>query len=296
MYYFLSLIIGVIISAMISVNGDLSLVYGEYYAAVIIHVVGVSLAFLICVVKKEKIPKNLNLPVWAYLGGAIGVLSTFFNNFSFGRISMTNIVALGLLGQSVTSVVIDTRGWFGMTKHPIKRTALVGFLLAFCGIGIMLDSTITNAMIAVIISFGAGVTVVLSRTFNSKLSQKTSAITASFINHLVGLPICATLAIINQSPSVTHSGAIHPWVYCGGMLGVFTVCLFNITVPKIPAFHLTMLSFIGQFLTGIVLDWFSGKAFSGASFWGGMVIATGLFSSMIVENLAERKREKERTY
>lgn len=52
------------------------------------------------------------------------------------------------------------------------------------------------------------------------------------------------------------------------MLGVFTVCLFNITVPKIPAFHLTMLSFIGQFLTGIVLDWFSGKVFSGTSFWG----------------------------
>ena len=55
MYQLLVLLTGVIISVMVSVNGDLSKSFGTYYAAVIIHIIGIIFALVLCVIKKQKI-------------------------------------------------------------------------------------------------------------------------------------------------------------------------------------------------------------------------------------------------
>ena len=54
MYYFLALLVGVVISVMVSLNGGLTQAYGAYGAAVIVHVVGVVFALALCLIKKEK--------------------------------------------------------------------------------------------------------------------------------------------------------------------------------------------------------------------------------------------------
>ena len=114
----LSLLTGVVIAVMVAVNGGLSQHYGIFIAAVIIHIVGVLFAFFLCVVLKRKISFK-KLPLWLYTGGAIGVLTTVFNNFAFGRISMTSIVALGLFGQTVQSIVLDFLAWKSIpSKNP----------------------------------------------------------------------------------------------------------------------------------------------------------------------------------
>ena len=120
MYNMLSLLTGVVIAVMVAVNGGLSQHYGIFIAAVIIHIVGVLFAFFLCVVLKRKISFK-KLPLWLYTGGAIGVLTTVFNNFAFGRISMTSIVALGLLGRLQPhwqSIVLDFSAWKSI---PLKN-------------------------------------------------------------------------------------------------------------------------------------------------------------------------------
>ncbi|MDD4843757.1 MAG: DMT family transporter [Anaerotignum sp.] len=293
MYYLLSILVGVIISVMVSLNGGLTASYGAYSAAVIIHIVGVIFAALICAIRKERLQIKSRAPQWAYFGGAIGVLTTLFNNYAYGRITMTSIVALGLLGQSLSSVVLDSFGWLGVEKRRASKSSVVGYLAAIIGIFIMMDNSVSEAAFAVVLSLSAGITVVLSRTINSRLSTETSPLVGSFLNHLVGLPICIVLALCLQRPVWLMATGTKPWMYLGGALGVVTVLLFNITVPRVSAFHLTLLSFIGQIFTGIALDLALGLECSTSTFAGGLVITAGLLANMMLEqwnNYRNRKR------
>lgn len=290
MYQLLALINGMILSVMISVNGNLSVRYSAFTAAAIIHAVGSLFALLLCALQKNKKPVWTHKPKWIYLGGAIGVFTTVFQNLAFSCISITSVIALGLLGQTVTSLVIDSSGLFGMEKRPLPRYAIVGLSLSVFGIFVMLDTSVAGAALGTAISFASGISMVLSRTANARLAEKTGALQGSLVNHLVGLPITVILAFAvaasnGTSASAVAGGSFQPWIYFGGVLGVVVVMVLNITVPKIPAFQLTLLVFIGQVFTGILLDIVAGSYHTGATLWGGIIIAAGIAVNMILERI-----------
>ena len=110
------------------------------------------------------------------------------------------------------------------------------------------------------------------------------------MNHLTGLPITVGLALaaaaISGTPvTASAGGSFRLWIYLGGALGVIVVMLLNITVPKIPGFQLTLLVFVGQVFTGILLDSAAGSYHTGTSLWGGIIIAAGLAVNMILEQV-----------
>ena len=291
MYQLFSVLTGLILAVMIAINGHLSEQYGVFTAAMIIHIVGVIFAFCLCLLRREKYRLPARVPLWIYSGGVIGVITTVCNNLSFGHISMTSILALGLFGQMITALCIDSLGLLGMKKHPFRKASLAGFLFAVIGIGIMLDSSVTAAAYAVLFSLAAGVSVVLSRTVNAHLSQQIGALQGSLINHLAGLPVTVIIVLLTAPGHLVPAPAasLPAWIYLGGAFGVVTVLLCNITVPKVSAFRLTVLTFIGQFFTGICLDLFAGKNHSDTSFAGGIIIALGIALNMAIEYPDSRK-------
>ena len=272
MYQLFALLNGGVISVMVMLNGQLASFLGAYEAAAVIHVVGVVFAGTLCLLGRKRV--WVKAPLWAYAGGAIGVLSTLFNNFAFGHISMTSIVALSLLGQTITSTCLDHFGWLGSVKRPLNASLAVGLACSAAGIAVMLGGSLQGTLPAILFSIGAGVTVVLSRGVNGVLAARTGALAGSFINHLVGLPICLVLAAVLGTGGA--GGEIMFWSFCGGMLGVVTVSLFNITVPRLPALQVTLCSFVGQIFTGLLLDLVWGKGLSAASAWGGILVAAGV--------------------
>ena len=293
MYEMLALLTGLILSVMVSVNGNLSGSFGVFRASVIIHVVGILFAFLLCTVRRENRKLSGHAPAWIYLGGVIGAFTTVFNNLAFGHISMTSIVALGLLGQTLMSLVIDWLGLFGMKRCPFCRYSLVGLAFSLTGIFIMLDATVGQAACAVLLSLGAGVTVVLSRTVNARLSGKVGALPGSLVNHMAGLPVTVVFCVLAGDTLLPVSGsglASHPWIYTGGMMGVIVVLLCNLTVPRLPAFRLTMLTFVGQIFTGVILDVVAGKGRLDPSFVGGLVIAAGIAVNMGLEKISAARK------
>ena len=283
----LALLTGAVISVMVSINGGLTACVGEYAAAVIIHVVGTGFALILCLLRRERIFARRHAPAWAYLGGVIGVLTTFFNNFAFGRISVTNITALGLLGQTVTAALMDGLGLLGMPRRRIAPGTWLGIGISVAGVAVMLDASIADAALAVLLSIAAGVTNVFSRTVNARLSQQAGALTGSFFNHLTGLPCCLLLWLLAGGAGSGIAAVPAPWMLCGGMLGVAVVLLLNITVPRIAAFRLTLLSFLGQIFTGFAIDLALGQSVSGGLFWGGVICATGLLATMAMEALGK---------
>jgi len=137
LYYGLSTFAGFLIAVMIAINGGLTNLYGVYTATVIIHVAGLVFLCIWTLAKREKkTVMDTRIPIFYYLGGAVGVATTVFNNVSFGYISVSAILALGLLGQSIASIVIDQFGLFRMPKRSFNRKKLVG--IAFITLGIVL--------------------------------------------------------------------------------------------------------------------------------------------------------------
>lgn len=332
MYSFLAFLTGIVLEIMIAVNGSLTERHGEIAAVIIIHIVGTLFAALLCFRQKEKKPLWRQGPVWFYLGGVIGVATTMCNNFAFGKISITSISALDLLGQTVTGLVIDSLGLFGMERRPLRTTSLWGLSFSLCGIAVMMGGTTSAELLPIVLSLAAGVSVVLSRTVNARLSGRVGALAGSFLNHLVGLAttvcllpillaanpagaalsdgassavaalsggVSSAAAALSDGASATAAlsggiSAARPWIYCGGMLGVTVVALSNLTVPRISAFRITALSFVGQVFAGILFDTVIGSDYPPASFYGGLIIAAGIAVNMILEQAEQRRIRKER--
>ena len=289
MYDLLSFAIGAVAAIMIAINGQLTSAYDIFISAVIIHIVGTVFSFVVCKIRHQKVLVKAE-SWWMYLGGAIGVFTTFGNNLSYGHISMTSIVALVLFGQTVTSILIDSFGMLGMEKHPFKKTSAIGLIFALAGMLVMLQpsggESDGGAVMAVAAAFGSGISLVLSRTVNGRLAEQAGALPGSFINHLVGLPITVIIMLIAERgahTSLTVLPVSSWWIYCGGMLGVVSVFLYNTVVPKVSSFRVTILTFVAQVFTGLVIDVLFGSGYSKVTLIGGALVAAGMFINMVLD-------------
>ena len=282
MYNLLSLLAGVAIAILVTLNGQLSSAHGVFVSAVIIHIVGILFAILLLLILRKKFTFKSTCPGWAYLGGVIGVLTTVFNNFSFGKISVTSILALGLFGQTVTALLFDHFGILGTKKQTFKLTSLFGLVFAFGGILMMFDASVA-----------AGVCNVLSRSVNAVLANEIGALQGSLINHIAGLPVCVVVLFLLGRNELNTAFTFHgstPWIYIGGAFGVIAVLLYNIVVPKVPAFYVTLLAFIGQVFAGLLIDVMMNNGYSKRTMIGGVLVSVGVGINMILEQMGSKRK------
>jgi bacterial/archaeal transporter family-2 protein len=137
MYNLLSLLIGAIIAVMVAINGELSGSLGNYFSLIIIHLLGFLVILGIMVFKKIKLSFRNGLPLYLYSAGAISVFTVMFNNLSYAALGVSLPIALGLLGQIITSLAFDHYGILGMPKIRFKKKKIVGLLIIVIGISIM---------------------------------------------------------------------------------------------------------------------------------------------------------------
>lgn len=137
MYNFLSLLIGIIIAVMIAFNGNLSNGLGTYSSLVIINFIGFLGVLGIMFLKKIKVSFRNHLPLYLYIAGAISVFTVMFNNLSYSVLGISLPVALGLLGQLLTSLAIDHYGLMGMTKIHFNNKKFLGLFIITIGIIVM---------------------------------------------------------------------------------------------------------------------------------------------------------------
>jgi transporter family-2 protein len=134
-------------------------------------------------------------------------------------------------------------------------------------------------VLAVLLSFFAGVNIVISRTLNAKLAEYTNIRTGTFYNYLIGLLISVPVYFIfGRSEAVFTDFVFSPkiYIYFGGIIGVCVVLLSNITVIKISAFYLSLFLFIGQVFSSILIDVVISQTFSPRNMIGGIFVAIGL--------------------
>ena len=137
MYNILALLIGALISIMVSFNSGLEGYVGSTYSVVIIHVIGLIAILIVAAIKKEKIVIKEAIPFYLFLGGIFGVMLTLVNVITIGSIGVALTTALAVFGQLVFSSLVDHFGLFGLTKYEFNPKKLVGFFIVLVGLVIM---------------------------------------------------------------------------------------------------------------------------------------------------------------
>lgn len=284
MYYLLSFLTGLLIAVMIAINGGLTLHYGIYSATIIIHLVGLVLISLLLLGKRHRFWRK-GTAWYLLLGGALGVAATVFNNVSFGKISVSAILALGLLGQSLVGLFIDQWGLMNMPRHRFHISKLAGLLLMLAGITVMIRDF---QWIAVSASFFCGVLLVIARTLNAQLAERTSVRISTFYNYLTGLVFAMIACAIwgrNEPMIANFTFSTNPILYFGGILGVGVVLLSNLTVSHISAFYLSIIIFIGQVFAGLIIDAVLAGTFALPNLIGGILATAGLCLNLIFDRV-----------
>jgi uncharacterized membrane protein YdcZ (DUF606 family) len=65
-------------------------------------------------------------------------------------------------------------------------------------------------------------------------------------------------------------------MYIGGALGLVSVYILNTITHRLPATQMTLLIFVGQLFSGLLLDYFATHKFSPGTLAGGLLVLAGL--------------------
>ena len=141
-------------------------------------------------------------------------------------------------------------------------------------------------MLYIILAVLCGSMTIVSMVINSHLAKKVGVFQGTLINYIVGLATTILLMFIVRNSinlSNVSFNKIPSWAFLGGLLGVIIVASSNIVIPKIPTIYTTLLIFIGQLFTGILIDYFIVGFVSKGKIIGGMLILMGLIYNSKVD-------------
>jgi transporter family-2 protein len=136
--YLLALAVGVGISLQVGMNVTLrGVLMSPMVAALVSFLVG-SLALLLFILATgapwPARGQAQLVPLWAWLGGVMGAFYVASSIIVGPRLGAAALVALVVLGQLVTSLVLDHFGWLGFAQHPLSVTRTLGAVFLFCGV------------------------------------------------------------------------------------------------------------------------------------------------------------------
>jgi len=141
-------------------------------------------------------------------------------------------------------------------------------------------------MLYIISGVLCGCITIVAMIINSHLSKIIGVFKGTLMNFVVGL-MSTILLIILMRDSVNLSfdsySNIPLWAFLGGLVGVIVVSGSNIVIPKIPTIYTTLLIFIGQLFTGILIDYFRVGFISKGKIIGGLLILLGMIYNSNVD-------------
>lgn len=296
----LGILNGFMYSVMNLFNAQLSQLYGNAAATAMIHLVG--LAALLPFAFHWGRPAG-KAPWYLYIGGPTGILMVLCANAGISGVGITMNLSLALLGQMTLSAVIDQKGWFGISPSPMngKKAASMGVILL--GICVMLFWPGENGLpagndapvlaVAAGLSFLSGFAIVAARISNAKLAAKAGLGFSTVMNYVTGLLGSLIVLAVSGFPMAQPFPAqgVSFTVYLGGLMGVASIIICNLITLRLTNVRMTLLIFVGQIFSGVLLDAFLLHIFSPGQLAGGLLVAAGLTLNVLSDRgRAELKR------
>jgi bacterial/archaeal transporter family-2 protein len=135
--YLLAFAAGVVLIVQVGVNTTLRDALGApAVAALVSFLIGsIALVAFILLSRTTWPPREQwgATPWWAWFGGILGAFYVVSTIIAGPRLGAAALLALIVLGQLATSLLVDHFGWLGFPQHSITPLRLLGALLLFGG-------------------------------------------------------------------------------------------------------------------------------------------------------------------
>lgn len=143
----------------------------------------------------------------------------------------------------------------------------------------------------------AGVMVVLSMVMNSQLARGVGIFQGVFINFAAGLLTALPVYFLCDYfglETLTGNSFSAPWnAFLGAFFAIAIVAACNVVIPKIPVVYSAVLIFLGQIVTGLVIDALVAGHFDAHKAIGALLITAGLLLNAKIDADMDRKDDKQ---
>ena len=116
-----------------------------------------------------------------------------------------------------------------------------------------------NLIWPVLLTVGAGISVLIQQVLNANLrAELSSAAWSGFMSYVVGV-VCMTvlaLAIRDPIPSAATMARVPLWAWSGGVFGAIFIGLSIVTIPKLGGAAYIAILVTGQMLAALTVDHF----------------------------------------
>lgn len=144
-------------------------------------------------------------------------------------------------------------------------------------------------MVYALLALISGGTVATSILLNARLGAVKGLYKGVFVNYMMGVLVSMPLALIINGLNVPVVDFNWPLMIAlsGGAIGYVVVLLNSHITPKIGILFVTILLFVGQLGTGIVIDGIRDGYVPVAKITGGLLIISGLVYLLRLEKSAK---------
>ncbi len=131
-YFLIIVILAFFVAFQPALNADLARAIGSNtWATIISFAVGllVLLMYALFTQQSLSVKKLSSVPPYLFIGGALGAMFVLAVVILFPKIGAVNAVIFTLIGQMVSSLLIDHYGWFNTPISPINIQKVAALLL-----------------------------------------------------------------------------------------------------------------------------------------------------------------------
>lgn len=151
MYNLIAIFIGFLFTIMVAINSGLTTSFGAQYDAngfsshlgmgytlFYFHLIALVLTTLTLIFTRKKFKFKSSLPFYFYIGGTIGFFMVFINTVCITKLGASLSIAAIILGQTLTSMIIDHYGLFKMDVKKFDIRKLSGLFAISVGLCLMI--------------------------------------------------------------------------------------------------------------------------------------------------------------
>ncbi|WNB92758.1 DMT family transporter [Bacillus sp. NEB1478] len=119
-------------------NSRISQDIGSWQAAMITQLTGFIMAFTILMILRDKKWRNFKQVKPLYLiGGSFGAIVVYSNITAIYHIGVTLTISGLLIAQLCLTFLIDSKGWFGVSKQKMRMPQFIGMGMMITGVIIL---------------------------------------------------------------------------------------------------------------------------------------------------------------
>ena len=263
-----ALVFGAGVAAQSRINGELGRGLGDGYLAAVISFGGGLLILAIAMLFSKAGRAGFRavatavmtraMPWYYVAGGAAGAFLVLSQGLTAAILGVALFTVAIVSGQTLSGLAIDRRGLGTMQPKKLTLNRVLGSALTLVAVGIAVSAQISGDIPVwmLVMPFLAGAGIGWQQAVNGQVRVRAdSALTATFINFVVGFTVLAVAAVIHGSVVGWPTSAPSEWwLYLGGPIGVVFIAGAAIAVRILGVLLLGLATIAGQLVMSLVLD------------------------------------------